>query len=565
MIIVKRITAKNFLSYGNAPTVFELDQHRSTLIRGKNGDGKSTILDLLMFGLYGNPYRKINKPQLVNSINKSGMLVEIEFMVNGVEYSVHRGIKPQVFDIFKEGILINQDAAVRDYQKFLETQILRVSEKTFKQIAVLGAASYVPFMQLSASQRRELIESILDIEIFSRMNNVLRDRMAASKEEFYRLERDVDVRKTRAQGQQKLINMMKNNAEIRVFEYQTEIDSIQATIEQDTSELQSLLATIVAPDDAAVVKYGELQNEIILVERDIKSLTKQLAAFHALTVCPTCHQEVGEDHKHKIESKIDTDVSGKRDQLQELSRRLVSATIERDVYTDALDAYHKQKMKAATLELAIKTNQSNVDALIAKIAEVQSNRGDLESETAKLKDLAAEALTLINRKNDLSAERQIQEVSLQLLKDTGIKTSVVRDYLPTLNQLINRYLCAFDFFVEFTLDENFNEVIKSRGRDTFSYSSFSEGEKRRIDLSILLAFRQLAAMKNSARTNLLIFDEILDSNLDLVAREQVNDIISKIEGANIIVISHADANADDFDRILLCSKNGDFSTVTEIQ
>jgi DNA repair exonuclease SbcCD ATPase subunit len=518
----------------------------------------------LIYALYGVPYRKINKPQLINSINRGDMLVEVDFSVNGAKYQVRRGIKPHVFDILHNGKLIDQDAAVRDYQKFLETQILKVSEKTFKQIAVLGAASYVPFMQLPAFHRRELVESILDIEIFSRMNSVLRDRLAQSKDEMSRIESSLELKKSQATSQKKLIDVLKENNASRISDYETEAASHTENKEALTAQKEVLEGTIAAFPEWDGAEYEELTTSIAVIEREIKALKKQMNSFDSLTSCPTCLQAVGEEHKHHVDSKFATNLVAKEDVLQKKKDTLESILPAKAAYDESVSKNQRTQQEIKNLKNMISMVDNSIKTLRDKITSANNSYSVIEDEQEKLKSLATEALSLIERKNSLSEEKHIQDVAQQLLKDSGIKTAVVREYLPVLNQLVNKYLSMFDFFVDFTLDENFSEVIRSRGRDTFSYSSFSEGEKRRIDFAILMAFRQLAAMKNSARTNVLIFDEILDSNLDLLARDQVHDMITNMDGANVIVISHADAKSDDFDRVLVCEKVGDFSTITGV-
>lgn len=566
MIHIKQVTCKNFLSYGNTPYTFKLDTHRSTLIRGRNGHGKSTILDVIMFALYGKPYRNINKPQLINSINKAELLVEIDFVIAGIEYKVVRGLKPNVFDIFKNGVLVEQDAAMRDYQELLETQILKVGEKTFKQIAVLGSASYVPFMQLGAGQRRELIESILDIEIFSQMNIILKDRVAATKEEYKSAESVIAAKKAEAVAQQKLISVMKNNTKDRITELQEQRKQLVEHSEVVSGKIEALneqLSRLVEPEFDEK-RFEKLEDLLSTASRAHKSLLTQIARINELDECPTCLQKVTEDHAHSVESDLSVKATSLTDDIAKYKEELQLFNAQKEqlfVYTNKVQEIKQEiQLHVPDLNYTIK----NIHRLDESIASYTGEASDIDAEEAKLKKIAAEAITLIERKNALSEEKHLQEVAIQLLKDTGIKTSVVKEYLPILNQLINKYLAMFDFFVDFTLDESFTEVIRSRGRDIFSYSNFSEGEKRKIDFSILMAFRQLAALKNSAKTNLLMFDEILDGNLDLNARDVAHEIITNIPDANVIVISHASANPDDFDRILQVEKQGDFSVVTDV-
>lgn len=562
MIVLKKISVKNFLSYGNAPTIFDLDTIKSTLVRGKNGSGKSTIfLDAVIYALYGKPYRNINKPQLINSINKSDMLVELDFTIGSIEYKIVRGMKPAVFDIFANGILVEQDAATRDYQGYLESNILKINEKTFKQIAVLGSASYIPFMQLSAAQRRELIESILDIEVFSKMNTVLKDRIAATKEEFKAIEHKVDLKRTEAGAQQKLIKVMQENTKSRVAEYETERAQLLLQLSEHETKRDTYCSSIdqLQEPEFDSTKYESVSLRISTITKEIASLTKKLKDIKKLDTCPTCLQGVDHTHINHVGAKMESAIHNFNSDLVLLETELNALQTSRDT----LYAYLDEHKKLSTLQLeetkecdSIKKRIANIDDTIKGIL---SNTDNLDVETEKLRSIGASAVQLLERKNVLSEEKHLQDVASQLLKDTGIKTAVVKEYLPVLNQLINKYLSMFEFFVDFTLDESFNEVIKSRGRDVFSYSNFSEGEKRRIDFAILMAFRQMAALKNSAKTNLLVLDEIVDGSFDLDARSMFNDLIDSIPNSNVIVISHADANSEAYQRVIQIEKRGDFS------
>lgn len=568
MIILKRITAKNFLSYGNTPVVFDLNTYKTTLIRGRNGHGKSVILDLVLYALYGKPYRSITKPQLINSINKNHMFVQIEFSVAGVDYQIHRGMKPNVFDIFCGDKLIEQDAAMRDYQEFLETQILKVSEKTFKQIAVLGSASYIPFMQLAAYQRRDLIESILDIEVFSKMNVVLKDRMSSTKEELKSIGHKVDVKKVEATSQQKLIKVMQENNASRIHEYEQERDVLRqklVNVDRVVDELSEELAMLSGQepefDDA---KMELINSNISAAYRAITVAENKIKGVHTIDECPVCMQSVSANHVHDIAKSLRDSIKSHNVDLELFLIEQANLKEQQSVLYEYQSAYSKLVTKLTNEQRESMAIQKAIADIDSKIIAITTNTGDIEAERIKLKKIGEEAMSIIERKNTLTEEKHLQDVAAQLLKDTGIKTAVVKEYLPVLNQLINKYLSDFEFFVEFNLDESFTEVIKSRGRDVFTYSSFSEGEKRRIDLSILLAFRTLAALKNSAKTNILIFDEILDSNLDLIAREQVQEIIANIKNSNTIVISHADSSDNGFDRTIIVEKVGDFSEYVEM-
>jgi DNA repair exonuclease SbcCD ATPase subunit len=565
MIKIDAVRCKNFLSYGNAMTEFNLSSHKATLIRGKNGHGKSVILDLLMYGLYGKPYRSINKPQLVNSINRGDMLVEIDFRIGADAYQVRRGIKPGIFDIIKNDKLIEQDAAIKDYQEFLETQILKIPERTFKQIAVLGSASYVPFMKLQAWQRRELVESILDIEVFSKMNVILKERINSTREEFSKITLKIDAKKNEAVAQQKLITVIQSNKDQRIDDQNVRKKAINEEIahEQfvfDQAELD--ISTLVLPEFDAKF-YKKTSDNIDLTAHEIKVLKKK--QLKAVDQCPTCLQKVTEDHVHHINEAFQQEILELEEKKGSLQQQLVALEEPRRAHIKWMEDLQTLIEKRDRARDAIVRHRNSLHKLDKSIIEILSDNSNIEEEKEKLKTIAAQALAWIERKNVLSEEKHIQDVCQQLLKDTGVKTAVVREYLPILNKLINKYLAMFDFFVDFTLDESFEEVIKSRGRDVFSYSSFSEGEKRRIDFAILMAFRQLAALKNSAKTNILILDEIVDGAFDLEARAAFNDLLVNIPNSNIIVISHADASTEQYDRVIQVEKQGDFSSYSIVE
>lgn len=556
MIVFKTVSVKNFLSYGNYDTKWFLDKHNSTLIVGRNGHGKSVLLDAVCFGLFGKPYRNINKPQLVNSINQKSCVVELELLVNGVEYKIIRGMKPNVFDVYCQGKMLDQEAAMRDMQTYLEQQILKLNFKTFCQVVILGSASYTPFMQLPAHQRREVVEDVLDIGIFSKMNGLLKDRVAGTKEELRIIEVKVDAAKREAQAQKRIIELIEKNKTSRISEINGEL----TTLQEELGVVMSSLSAQQVPDyvsaKALRERYITIVDSIDELKATATQLKTRLTRIESLEECPTCIQGISHDHKTTIKNKfeeecdqIDQNLNEQYPSLKEVGGHLQAAEKEQSNYETTKETLTQSK---SDLTKSIKTKQDQIE-------KIKEDSGDVDAEKEKMKAIAAEALQFISRKNELSEEKQLQEVSQVLLKDNGIKTAIIREYLPVLNKLINKYLTVFDFFVNFNLDDSFNEVIKSRGRDEFSYASFSEGEKKRIDLAILLAFRQVAAMKNSAKVNLLIFDEVQDSSLDLDARAKFNDLLDSMAGSNVFVISHTDTSPDAYDAVIKVEKRGDFS------
>lgn len=560
MIIFKTITARNFLSYGNSPTTWLLDKHDSTLIVGKNGHGKSVLLDLVCFAIFGKPYRSINKPQLINAINGKNCVTELELTVDGVLYKIIRGMKPNIFEVYRDGKMLDQDAAMKDTQEYLEQTILKLNYKTFCQVVILGSASFTPFMQLPSHQRREVVEDVLDIGIFSKMNSVLKERISSNKEEARIIEVKVDSAKKETVAQKKIIQLIEKNTSSRIAEIDAEKFMFENELVIINDVLTSLNDDLSKIDTASYIRMEKecntLLNKVDDAKLAISQIKSKLSKFDKLSECPTCLQGVGHEHK----SIINLQFSKEQIELQDFI----------DDKTPVLDTMRNELLvinnRTISIEDKIKTARNNkvstedkIKEKIHQIDRIQQDTGDLEDEKTRLKDIAREALIHINRSNELSDERQLQEISTVLLRDNGIKTAIIREYLPVLNKLINKYLQVFDFFVNFNLDESFTEQIKSRGRDDFSYANFSEGEKRKIDLSILLAFRQIAAMKNSAKVNLLLFDEIADSSFDLDARAKFNDLLAEMSDSNVFVISHTDTAPDAYSAVINVEKRGDFS------
>ena len=561
MIVFKKISLKNFLSYGNAPTSWNLDQYPTTLIIGRNGQGKSVLLDAVCFALFGKPYRNINKPQLINSINQKNCLVELDMDVNGVPYRVVRGMKPNVFEIYCDGKLLDQDAAMRDMQDYLETHIIKLNFRTFCQVVILGSAGFTPFMKLPAHQRREVIEDVLDIGIFSKMNTVLKDRVSATKEELRVIGVQIDSAKKETEAQKRIIEVIKKTQTSRVVEIQLEVEELQKRLieyknraAETTRLLQDLDHDSYSKNNAELEHlYGEIQD----AKFESTQLLNKLQKIQMMDSCPSCLQGISHEHKDSIHSQFSADIERYSKIISELTSKIEPLYL-------VICTYEKQKAEYETILQEVKREAAIVLQSIkdkqSAIEKIKSDTGDIETESEKLKLIASNAIRLLQREKELKEEKQLQDISQVLLRDGGIKTAIIKEYLPALNSMINKYLTAFDFFVNFNLDENFNEVIKSRGRDEFSYASFSEGEKKRLDLAILLAFRQIAAMKNSAKVNLLIMDEVVDSSLDLEARAKFTELLDSMHDSNVIVISHTDTAPDAYSAVIQVEKQGDFST-----
>ena len=563
----KRVKYKNILSTGNTFTTIEMDESPTTLISGTNGSGKSTLLDAIVFGLYGKPFRKINKPQLINSINQKAMLVEIEFSVGGSDYWIRRGIKPAVFEIYKNGELLNQDAAKRDYQSYLESSILGINYKSFNQIVVLGSATYVPFMELPPHNRREIIEDLLDIQVFSTMGLLAKDRLNTNKDEVSENAYQIEI------VESNIALIEKNNEEIRKIRVASvdgirekmnvhinEIEKHNDTIDAINEKIQSLYETISDKKDVNEkhVEASRLRQELDMKKREFE---KQLSFYHDNDNCPTCQQGIDHDFKENM-------VSEKANKKAEIEQA-------QDQIANTIEGYQKRINEINEVEEEIQGESFKISEIKADIrsaknslltlkAELESAEREVEEvDTTQLNDFTSRLKDYQTSRKSLLDEQTTLNIISTILKDGGIKARIIKQYIPVMNKLINKYLAAFDLFVDFQLDENFNEVIKSRFRDTFSYASFSEGEKLRITLSIMLAWRSVAKLRNSVSTNLLILDETLDGALDGVGIENLIETLHSLNNDdNIFVISHrGDQFAEKFAAHVKFKKVKNFSEI----
>lgn len=569
MIIFRSVSWQNFLSTGNVPNKVLLDKSSTTLIIGKNGEGKSTILDALCFSLFGKPFRNINKNQLMNSINGKKCLVEIEFNVANKEYKVVRGIKPNIFEIWLNGEMINQDAASRDYQKVLEQQILKLNYKTFTQVVILGSASFVPFMQLPPAQRREVIEDILDIRIFSTMNQLLKEKAIETKETIVRIENDIKSAKDKVESQQTLIETISKAKNESIKATQTKVDANNVQISTTQREIESIVAVITALKTSIVGK--EKLSEDIEKAKQLKAKLNQKVEtcehnaefFTKHDVCPSCSQDIPEEHKQSVIHDLHVKMEENNKKINELEFVLSTLTIKLQNINNIVDQITDKNIELSTKNSTVTLLNKQITELEEEIKTNKADTADVDEEKRKLKQLAKDALDKITDKTTLQEHRNLEEVASILLKDTGIKTAIIREYLPVMNKLINKYLNAMDAYIHFELDEAFNESVKSRFRDEFTYASFSEGEKMRIDLAILFTWRQIAKMKNSVNTNLLLLDEIFDSSLDSAGTDYFLLLMNSFgDNTNIFVISHkGDQLFDKFRSVIKFEKRNDFSII----
>ena len=569
MIKFHKVRFKNFGSFGNNYTEVQLDRHQRTLISGFNGHGKSfALLDSITFALFGKPFRKINIPQLVNSLNEKECIVELEFEAGGDEYLIRRGLKPKVFEVFKNNDLVDIAAKSKDYQRMLEEQVLRMNYKSFTQVVILGSSSFVPFMQLSAADRRSVIEDILDIQVFSNMNIVLRDKTSLVKGEITDINKALQINKERATGVITLIESLQRKNTQQIETIQEDIRLNKEEQEQYTEEIERLdaeiekhLASITDEKDveSKIKKYEKAKQKI---EREMSSLQKNLSFFEDHDNCPVCHSEITEGKREQEVSKASGMVSKLEEAVAELEK-LEDKVVDRSnviagVRTRVRELSDDRIRANTSRKNAIKTGEK----LEGKLKGLQdADAHDLDDAKEKLEIAKADREKNMDRKDDLLVKKNTYGNAADMLKDTGIKAKVNKYYLPVINSLINKYLKDMEFFVTFELDENFNETIKSRHRDKFSYMSFSEGEKMRIDLAILLAWREVSRLKNSANTNLLILDEVFDASLDALGSDDFLKLLNKLSEKNhIFVISHkADQLADKFQNQITFQKAGNFS------
>jgi DNA repair exonuclease SbcCD ATPase subunit len=569
MIIFHSISWQNFLSTGNTPNKVLLDKSTTTLIIGKNGEGKSTILDALCFSLFGKPFRNINKGQLINSINGKKCLVEIEFSIGSKNYKVVRGIKPNLFEIYLDGELLNQDAASRDYQKVLEQQILKLNYKTFTQVVILGSASFVPFMQLPPGQRREVIEDILDIRIFSTMNTLLKEKAQETKESIARIENEINSARDKVDAQQAIIQTISTAKTESINALKAKISSNTAQVASTQSEIGLLISEINTLKES--ISGKEKLSEDIEKAKQLKSKLNQKVEtcehdaefFVDNDVCPSCAQGIPHEHKQRVITDLQSKMAENNKKISELETVLSTLTARLENINNIVDQITDKNIELSTKNSTVTLLNKQITELEEEIKTSTSDTSNLDEEKSKLKQLAKTALEKINTKTTLQEHRNLEEVASVLLKDTGIKTAIIREYLPVMNKLINKYLNAMDAYIHFELDEAFNETVKSRHRDDFTYASFSEGEKMRIDLAILFTWRQIAKMKNSVNTNLLILDEIFDSSLDTAGTDYFLNLMNSFgDNSNIFVISHkGDQLFDKFRSVIKFEKRSDFSVI----
>jgi len=571
MILFKKVRYKNFLSTGQQFIEIDLDKANTTLVVGENGAGKSTMLDALCFGLFQRPFRGIKKDQLINSINEKECIVEVEFTVGQKDYKIIRGIKPNKFEIWCNGDMLNQDAAQRDYQKHLEQQILKLNFRSFTQVVILGNASFVPFMQLRARHRRQVVEEILDIEIFSKMNLLFREKQKNQDELIKQTDFNYQLVDNKIDDKRKYIddisNRSKDLAESKKAELRksiTDITNYEEDIKQVRIEIAEL-QKLVLDETKVNSKHKKLHNMEAKLENTCNKHKKDLGFFQTHNDCPVCQQAIDEAYKSTMMSKKAEKIQELEIALGQIDKEIKTSEMKLDTINKTMVIIRERELLINRFETSITEIKKQTVRLGQEIAELQDEKVSTAEQTGELNQLRERITDLEKDKLDQKNEMLYIDTARHLMQDTGIKTKIIKQYLPIMNQLINKNLANMDFFVNFSLDEEFNETIKSRHRDEFNYHSFSEGEKLRIDLAILFTWREIAKLKNSTNTNLLILDEIFDSSLDSSGTDEFMRILhTTMEKENVFVISHkGDTLIDKFPRVMKFEKYKNFTRMAE--
>ena len=571
MIVFERVRFKNFLSYGNNWTEIELNTHKDTLIVGENGAGKSTFLDALSYGLYMKPFRKVNNPQLVNSINKKHLKVEVEFTVGGNHYKVSRGHAPRTFEVYQNGDLLNQDAHTKDYQKVLEQQILKMNYKSFTQIVVLGSRNFVPFMQLSTTDRKTVIEDLLDIQIFSTMAALLKDKLSENRQELQSIEYEINLVEEKISVQEDYIVQVNQDKQQQLDKVKDQIESKRNDMDRLSKELAEVEARAeelyeqCEPLESVSNRVQQLLTLEGQIETKIKKLKRQLEFYENNDECSTCGQKIDADFKRDVSANTSSSIVETEEGLSELDKQIQTNSNRVQDLKRVQDEARSAEGRAGAIKAEISSIRSIVESMEQDVHESKSATGNSKDAEQKLETLQENLEEIQKKKTYLRQKQSIYNTAQILLKDTGIKSRIIKQYVPVMNKLINKYLAAMAFFVHFHLDEEFKETIRSRHRDDCAYASFSEGEKMRIDLSLLFTWRAIAKLKNSASTNLLIMDEIFDSSLDSSGTDEFLKIIKELTSdTNIIIISHkTDQLLDKFSNVVRFEKHKNFSRIAE--
>ena len=570
MIVFKVVTWKNFLSTGNTPIEIVLNNSPSTLIIGDNGSGKSTVLDALTFGLFGKPFRRIKKDQLVNSVNGRDCIVEIYFDIGKRKYLIIRGIKPTRFEIYMDGKLLNQDASAKDYQKQLENNILKLNHRSFTQVVILGSSSFIPFMQLTAASRREVVEEILDIKVFSLMNYILKQRIKGNKESSQDIKYENELLEHKVTLQENKISESKDKSKTSLKELEKKMKKNWDDMEKLENEVKALNVWVTEWEKDIIPKHKKVKNDRTQLnnikyrmEHKTNKAEQEIVFFKNNDECPTCEQHIDEKFKSKA-------IEERTNKMVVSACAMVSLDAQLTEMDSRIGLYEKIEKDKQEHEVNIAKKNTSVESILnfnedvsKQINDIQTSGTLLAEDKTRLQEYREDSKRIKGEKEKIQDQANYLNIAKQLLQDSGIKTKIIKKYLPIMNKLVNSFLNQLEFQVKFELDEQFNEKIKSRYRDEFAYANFSEGEKMRIDLALLFTWRQIAKMKNSTNTNLLILDEIFDSSLDVNGTDEFLKILNTLSNENIFLISHkSDLNVDKFDSLIRFEKIQNFTKVT---
>lgn len=571
MINFEKVRWKNLLSSGNKFTEIQLNQHQTTLILGENGAGKSTLLDALCFGLYGKGFRNLKKDLLINSINQKDLLVEVEFSIGKKQYKVIRGAKPNKFELYVNDVLVNQDATVKDYQEHLEKNVLKMSYRSFTQVAILGSANFTPFMQLKAVERRKLVEDLLDISIFSTMRDILRKKVSTHGIEMKETTHEVELMEERINGLNEQLNALRENREEKISKYNKTIEETEDNINKLLGEVDEKTENVV--EKKSLIDDKETQKtrmqQAIELEKQLegarKKAIKEIEFYENHDECPTCQQGLDEEHKKDHIAKKTAKTTEIKAAITDLESRITTINTRLDEINDIQTQIDIIQKKIGILQTEILSNQKYVTKLQGIIKDLEQEVSGNSDVHSRIEDSEDKLEILHKKKETLVEQGHYYDIATTLLRDQGVKERIIRQYVPIMNKLINKYLAQLEFYVGFELNESFEETIKSRFRDVFKYDNFSQGEKMRIDLSLLFTWRAVARMKNSVNTNLLILDEVFDSSLDVNGTDEFLKLLNTLtEKTNAFIISHkGDALYDKFENVIRFEKHKNFSRVAE--